>query len=67
MTESKDRPQFSDRGTAEAEARKRRQAEALRANLARRKEQSRARADEPATMPATVPGSTGETGGDGTD
>lgn len=38
-------PKFSARGHAEAAARQRRQAEALRANLARRKAQGRARAE----------------------
>ena len=42
---SKNRPQISKSGLAEAENRARRQAEALRANLARRKTQSRARAE----------------------
>ncbi|MBI3446960.1 MAG: hypothetical protein HY055_16745 [Magnetospirillum sp.] len=37
------RPKVSEKGQAEALARQRRQAEALRANLARRKNQSRAR------------------------
>lgn len=39
------RPTLSDRGRAEADERKRRQAEALRANLQRRKAQGRARAE----------------------
>jgi len=42
-------PRITERARREAEARKRRQAEALRANLARRKAQDRAReAPEPA-------------------
>ena len=41
-------PKFSARGHAEAAARQRRQAEALRANLARRKAQGRARAEDEA-------------------
>ncbi|MGE5502352.1 MAG: hypothetical protein ACM3W4_10550 [Ignavibacteriales bacterium] len=45
-------PRLNDRGKAELEERKRRQAEALRANLQRRKLQSRARADQPAAPPA---------------
>lgn len=46
------RPQFSDKGRTEAELRRQRQAEALRANLMRRKEQARGRtADDP--PPAT--------------
>lgn len=48
MTDPKTQPQLSDRGQTEAELRRRRQAEALRANLARRKAQSRSRVDEPA-------------------
>jgi hypothetical protein len=38
-------PKLSDRGRTEAEERQRRQAEALRANLARRKAQGRARTE----------------------
>ncbi len=50
-------PKFSARGHAEAAARQRRQAEALRANLARRKAQGRARAEGEAE-------GTGEAGGE---
>ena len=39
-----DRPSLSEKGRTEADGRARRQAEALRANLARRKAQNRARA-----------------------
>lgn len=49
MSDTKPQPQFSSKGLSEAERRRQRQAEALRANLARRKTQSRERADEPAT------------------
>lgn len=52
-----DQPVLSDRGRTEAAARQRRQAEALRANLARRKAQGRARAEGGA-------GSEGEGGGE---
>ncbi|TAN64515.1 MAG: hypothetical protein EPN20_08245 [Magnetospirillum sp.] len=45
-----DRPVLSEKGLADAAERTRRQAEALRANLARRKAQSRART-EPETSP----------------
>ena len=51
-------PKFSARGHAEAAARQRRQAEALRANLARRKAQMRARA-------AVAEGTGEETGSQG--
>ncbi len=47
MSETKSQPQFSSKGLSEAERRRQRQAEALRANLARRKTQARERADEP--------------------
>ena len=49
MNDTKPQPQFSSKGLSEAERRRQRQAEALRANLARRKTQSRERTDEPAT------------------
>ncbi|MGE5515031.1 MAG: hypothetical protein ACM31D_04345 [Bacteroidota bacterium] len=52
MTDPKTPPQLSDKGQTEAELRRQRQAEALRANLARRKAQSRSRADEPAPTDA---------------
>ena len=53
---TQNRPQISKKGLAEAEDRARRQAEALRANLARRKTQSRARAeDEPKAEPCSSP------------
>lgn len=49
MSDTKPQPQFSSKGLSEAERRRQRQAEALRANLARRKTQARERADEPVT------------------
>ena len=53
---TKNRPQISKSGLAEAEDRARRQAEALRANLARRKTQSRARAEgEDGAEPCSAP------------
>lgn len=56
MSDSKSKPQFSEKGLTEAEVRRQRQAEALRANLARRKAQTRGRAeDEPAPAPAPAP------------
>lgn len=63
MSDPKPQPQFSDKGLSEAELRRRRQAEALRANLARRKAQVRSRAEEEPTAPspeeAAVPGAEG--------
>ena len=54
--DTKNRPQISKSGLAEAEDRARRQAEALRANLARRKTQSRARAEgEDTAQPCSDP------------
>jgi hypothetical protein len=52
MNDSKSKPQFSDKGLTEAELRRQRQAEALRANLARRKAQVRGRTDEQPQPPA---------------
>ena len=49
MSDTKSQPQLSSKGLSEAERRRQRQAESLRANLARRKTQARERADEPAT------------------
>lgn len=49
MSDTKPQPQFSSKGLSEAERRRQRQAEALRANLARRKTQARERVDEPVT------------------
>lgn len=46
MSDSKTQPQFSEKGLTEAELRRQRQAEALRANLGRRKAQVRGRADD---------------------
>ncbi len=46
MSDRKTQPQISDKGQSEAELRRQRQAEALRANLARRKTQARGRADD---------------------
>jgi hypothetical protein len=51
-------PTLSPKGQTDADERRRRQAEALRANLARRKAQSRAREDE------TPPASTDPAGND---
>ncbi|MGE5547649.1 MAG: hypothetical protein ACM33T_12175 [Solirubrobacterales bacterium] len=48
MSTDKTLPTQSDKGRSAAEERRLRQAEALRANLARRKSQSRARTDAPA-------------------
>jgi hypothetical protein len=45
------RPRFSDRALAEQLARKEREAEALRENLRKRKEQARARAEEAGVPP----------------
>ncbi|MCE2564882.1 hypothetical protein [Komagataeibacter sp. FNDCF1] len=44
MTERPDTPRLTDRAEATRSARQQREAEALRANLRRRKQQSRARA-----------------------
>lgn len=52
MNDPKIPPQLSDKGQTEAELRRQRQAEALRANLARRKAQSRSRADAPTSTDA---------------
>lgn len=53
MAKDKPLPQLSTRGDREAELRRSRQAEALRANLSRRKAQTRIRAeDEEAGQPA---------------
>lgn len=51
MTDTKTQPQFSSKGLSEAEKRRQRQAEALRANLSRRKSQARERAEEPPPPP----------------
>lgn len=48
MGEDKARPHSTDKARDEAEARRERQAAALRDNLKRRKAQARARADQPA-------------------
>jgi hypothetical protein len=53
MTTDKMLPQFSDKGNREAELRRRREAEALRANLSRRKAQARGRAED--EQPAKTP------------
>ena len=57
MDQRKERPQTSPKGQTEAEARRQRQAEALRANLARRKAQTRAREDTDGqdTQPSLAP------------
>jgi hypothetical protein len=46
MSTPKDQPRLAEKGLTEADARRRRQAEALRANLARRKAQSRDRDEQ---------------------
>jgi hypothetical protein len=46
MSDRKSQPQFSQKGLSEADLRRQRQAEALRANLARRKAQVRERRDD---------------------
>ena len=46
MSKDKPQPEFSARGNQEAELRRSRQAEALRANLMRRKAQARGRTDD---------------------
>ena len=58
MSDTKTQPQFSDKGLSEAALRRQRQAEALRANLARRKAQLRGRAEE--EQADTPPESRGE-------
>ncbi len=45
MTQDDRRPNLTEKAAGEAEERRRRQAEALRANLARRKQQTRARSE----------------------
>ncbi|MBC7952273.1 MAG: hypothetical protein H7Z12_10720 [Rhodospirillaceae bacterium] len=52
MATDKTLPQFSDKGNREAELRRKREAEALRANLSRRKAQARGRAEDEAPVPA---------------
>lgn len=47
--EDRPAPEQSERSKSGADERRRRQAEALRANLLRRKQQDRARADTPPT------------------
>lgn len=54
MSTTKSQPQLAEKGLTEAEARRKRQAEALRANLARRKTQARER-DEQAGQDAPPP------------
>jgi len=49
------RPPLTDRAEAERQARLAREAAALRENLRRRKQQSRAREDEAGEPPAPVP------------
>lgn len=51
MSTAKTPPQLSEKGLTEAELRRQRQAEALRANLARRKTQLRGRVEDEATPP----------------
>lgn len=46
MSDEPQRPRLSEKGLTEAERKRQRQAEALRANLHRRKAQSRARDDD---------------------
>ena len=53
-------PDLTEKGREQAEERRRRQAEALRANLARRKAQTRAREGTP-VAPVAVPGYKGST------
>lgn len=55
MNNSKTLPGLSDKGKTEADLRRQRQAEALRANLARRKVQTRARAEEETAPAADAP------------
>ncbi|MBC7907996.1 MAG: hypothetical protein H7Y60_14800 [Rhodospirillaceae bacterium] len=55
MTEKK-LPVLSDKGNRETEMRKRREAEALRANLSRRKAQTRSRAEDGTQDAAEAPG-----------
>ena len=45
------RPTVTERALADKQARQQREADALRANLRKRKEQARARADAPADPP----------------
>ncbi|MCR6631372.1 MAG: hypothetical protein NVV74_15735 [Magnetospirillum sp.] len=51
MSDAKSPPRLSRKGLTEAEMRQRRQAEALRTNLARRKEQTRGRQEETPAQP----------------
>jgi len=52
MTKDKPLPEFSDKGNREAELRRKREAEALRANLMRRKAKARERASDETSPPA---------------